>query len=183
MAPMQGRLLAITGLLLASLVLVAGCGGESEPPPPGTPSAAEFLVDASLLNEQTKGSPEEALLLWWRSIQYNDLQGYLGNLTAPLRKQREAQPNFPRELALVSGELQRAQPQIGEVEESDGIATVYTRIESRVPVGSSDFTTSSSPQAFTLTREGKAWKVDDDFYVLNKAELIHKAQQEAEAAK
>jgi len=171
----RAKVIAVLLLIVVGAALLAGCGGDSKPPPPGTPSAAEFLVNEEVLAEQPKGSPEEALMTWWRSIQYNDFDGYLNELATPLRGQRERDKQARNELALVSGELNRAQPKIVHLQRSGNQATVFTRVESRQPVGATRYTTSSIPQAFTLTRQNGEWKIADDFYVKRRAQTIEEA--------
>ena len=165
------------------MLLLAGCGGGDDAPPPGTPSAAEYLLEPSDLAKAPKGSPQEALLIWWRSIQYNDYDGYLDSLAAPLRRQREADKQLRDGLTLVSGESIRSQPKVVNVQRSGDRATVFTRIETRTPVGSTRFTTSSYPQAFSLVQEGQDWKIADDFYVENRAKVINDAADAAAAEK
>ncbi|HEU4737145.1 MAG TPA: hypothetical protein VFS48_08995 [Solirubrobacterales bacterium] len=165
----------------AALISVAGCGG-GDPPPPGTPSAAENLLSLDAVHQQPAGSPEEALLQWWMDIQYNDLSGYLNGLAAPLRRLREADEQTRRNLLLVSGDSLRSRPKLEEFRREDGSTTLYTRIETRQPVGASRFTTSGTPQAFTLIREGGRWKIADDSYVLDRAAVIREAIDKANKA-
>jgi hypothetical protein len=176
MTPVLKRLLGAATLV--AILFVAGCGG-GDPPPPGTPSAAENLLSIAAVKKQPKGSPEEALLRWWMHIQYNDLTGYLNDLAAPLKRAREAEPRTRRDLLLVSGESLHSQPKFGDSQRENGATTLYTRIETRQPVGASRFTTSGSPQAFTLVREGGQWKIADDSYVLDHAGLIREALAKA----
>jgi len=179
MTPVLRRLLAVAAA--AALVSVAGCGG-GDPPPPGTPSAAENLLTLAAVHKQPAGSPEEALLQWWMHIQYNDLNGYLRDLAAPVRRQREADEQTRRNLLLVSGDSLRSRPKFEESLREDGATTLYTRIETRQPVGASRFTTSSTPQAFTLIREGGRWKVAEDAYVIDRAGVIREAIDKANKA-
>lgn len=180
MSPVLRTLLA--GLAIAVALVGAGCGDGGDPPPPGTPSAAEHLITPADLHRQPAGSPQESLLRWWMSIQYNDFEGYLESLAAPLRQQREADRAAPADLGLASGELVRSQPKITDTKLDKGTATIYTRIEARQPVGATQFTTSSTPQAFTLVREGGKWKIADDFFVESRADNIRKALKEARAS-
>lgn len=176
MRPVLRRLLAVA--VAVALISVAGCGG-GDPPPPGTPSAAENLLTLAAVHKQPAGSPEEALLQWWMHIQYNDLNGYLGDLAAPIRHQREADEQTRRNLLLVSGDSLRSRPKFEESQREGGATTLYTRVETRQPVGASRFTTSGTPQAFTLVREGDKWKIADDFYVLDRAAVIREAIENA----
>jgi hypothetical protein len=176
MTPVLRKLLGAATVV--ALLFITGCGGE-DPPPPGTPSAAENLLTLAKVQEQPQGSPEEALLQWWMHIQYNDLQGYLGDMAAPLRRQREAEGQARRDLLLVSGDSLRSQPRFGDSQRDAGTVTLYTRIETRQPVGASRFTTSSTPQAFTLIREGGQWVIADDSYVLDRASVIREALENA----
>jgi hypothetical protein len=181
MTPVLRRLCAVAAA--GALIAAAGCGGGN-PPPPGTPSASEDLLTLATVHRQPAGSPQEALLHWWMHIQYNDLNGYLRDLAEPIRRQREAEPQTRHILLLVSGDSLRSQPQIEESQREDGAATIYTRIETRQPVGASRFTTSSTPQAFTLIKEGGRWKVAEDSYILDRAAVIREALEAAkEAAK
>jgi hypothetical protein len=177
MPPMPKTILA--GVAVAMVLVVAGCGDGGDPPPPGTPSAAEYLLTPADLRNLPEDSPQAALMEWWRSVQYNDFEGYADALVAPLRAQRLASDSARRDLTLASGELVRAQPELADVQEEGNQVTIYTRIETRQPVGATRFTTSSSPQAFTLVREGGEWKIADDFYVTNRATDIRKVLSEA----
>lgn len=170
---------ALAGVAIAAVLAIAGCGGGGDPPPPGTAAAAEYLLTPADLHRQPAGSPEEALMRWWMSIQYNDFDGYLNELAAPLRAQRAADKTARADLALASGELIRSQPKVTDSQEKKGTATLYTRIESRQPVGATRFTTSSTPQAFTLTHENGQWKIADDFFVESRADNIRKALKAA----
>jgi hypothetical protein len=181
MTPVLRRFCAVAVAAALALFAIAGCGG-GDPPPPGTPSAAENLLSLAAVHKQPAGSPEEALLQWWMHIQYNDLNGYLGDLAAPIRRQREGEEQTRRDLLLVSGDSLRSQPKFEESQREGGATTLYTRIETRQPVGASRFTTSSNPQAFTLIREGGVWKIADDSYVLDRAGTIREAIASAKRA-
>jgi len=109
------------------------------------------------------------------NIQYNDLQGYLSGLAAPLRQEREADPRTRHNLLLVSGDSIRSQPKLEDSRRQAGTATLYTQVQTRQPVGASRFTTSNTPQAFTLIRENGQWKIADDAYVLDRATIIREA--------
>lgn len=176
MTPVLRRILGVASL--AALLSIVGCGG-GDPPPPGTPSAAENLLSLSEVKQQPRNSPEEALYRWWMHIQYNDLTGYLNDLAAPLRRQREGESRTRRDLLFVAGESLRSQPKFVDSQQENGGTTLYTRIETRQPVGASQFTTSSGPQAFTLVREGDQWKIADDSFVLDRAGLIREAREQA----
>lgn len=172
MTPVLRKLLGAATLV--AILSVAGCGG-GDPPPPGTASAAENLLSIAAVHRQPEGSPEEALLRWWMHIQYNDVNGYLNDLAAPLRRARESENRTRRDVLLISGESLRSQPKFGDSQRENGAMILYTRIETRQPVGASRFTTSSSPQAFTLIREGGQWKIADDSYILDRAGVIREA--------
>jgi hypothetical protein len=176
MTPVLRRLCAVAAAV--ALIVVAGCGG-GDPPPPGTPSAANNLLTLAKVHSQPHGSAEEALLQWWMDIQYNDLNGYLSGLAAPLRHQREGDPRTRHDLLVVSGDSIRSQPKLEESRRQAGTATLYTQIQTRQPVGASRFTTSSTPQAFALIRENGQWKVADDAYVLDRALVIREAVETA----
>ena len=171
---------ALASLAIAAVLAVTGCGGGSKPPPPGTPSAAEFLVESPEIAKQPKGSPQEGLMVWWRAIQYNDFNGYLEALSAPLRRKLEGDRQVREELSLVAGEATHSQPQVVNVQRSGDKATVFSRVETRTPVGATRFTTSSYPQAFSLVHEGDSWKIADDFYLNSRYKAIKKAERENE---
>jgi hypothetical protein len=113
------------------------------------------------------------------NIQYNDLEGYLSGLAAPLRAQREADPRTRHNLLLVSGDSIRSQPKFEDSRRQAGTATLYAQVQTRQPVGASRFTTSNTPQAFTLIRENGQWKIADDAYVLDRATIIREAVEAA----
>jgi hypothetical protein len=176
MTPVLRRLCAVAAAV--ALIAAAGCGG-GDPPPPGTPSAANDLVTLAKIDGQQPGSPEKALLQWWMDIQYNNLEGYLDGMAGPLRRTREADPRTRHSLLLVSGDSIRSQPKFEDSRRDAGTATLYTQVQTRQPVGASRFTTSDTPQAFTLVRENGQWKVADDAYVLDRAAILREIIENA----
>jgi hypothetical protein len=166
--------------VVALASLIGGCGGGADPPPPGTASAAENLVEPTEIRDQPSGSPQFAFLNWWMSIQYNDLQGYTDGLAEPLRKEREEEGAPKRDLPLVSGDLSRSKPEIISVRHHGDSTTIFTRVETRQPVGATRFTTSSYPQAFTLVRQGGEWKIASDYFIQGRAAAVRKALREAQ---
>jgi hypothetical protein len=174
------RRIIVTVWVFLLAALIAGCGGGADPPPPGSASAAENLIKPSEIREQPAGSPQAAFLSWWMSVQYNDLQGYTAALAEPLRKRREEEGTPRRDLPLVSGDLSRSKPKIVSVRHSGGSATIFTRVETRQPVGATRFTTSSYPQAFTLVRQAGRWKVANDYFIQGRAAAVRKALSEAQ---
>jgi hypothetical protein len=173
--------IGLSTLAIAS-ALLGGCGNSPEPPPPGSPSASENLVTRHDIAATDPDSPGRALMTWWRSIQYAALPSYLESLSRPLRRELEGSGAAKGYLPLAASQLVRAKPKVSETEVDGNRATLYARVEIRVPLGSTRFQSSSSPQAFTAVREDGEWKIANDLYIQSQAQLVAESRKAAAAA-
>jgi hypothetical protein len=118
-------------------------------------------------------------MMWWRDIQYDNLTDYLNLLSLPVRRQRELDNRSRTELPLVSGALLQSKPEISGVESTGATATVLTQIVTRQPIGTTAFVVSRTPQGFAMVDERDGWRMADDLFVENRANLVAAAQQQS----
>jgi hypothetical protein len=146
-----------------AVFIVAGCGAGLRPHG-GLPVIAQ-LETASQINSQPAGSPQRALLTWWRDVQFSNQVGYLDFLK-PSVAQRELQARTAGlYLALLSGQLQPAKLEITGVDSRANLATVYARMIVHQPIGTRRYVTTTRPQAFSLERVDGRWRLVDDYFV------------------
>jgi hypothetical protein len=150
------------GVLAAA---VAGCGGGGQAAPVSPEGAAQQLLAQRDLARYPPGTPARALFEWWRSAQFADALGYRTALAPLLRAKFDAQPRRLDALNYFAGAIRNARPKITNVNAAGGLATVYTLVEFRQPVGTSRFITSSVPRAFEFARVGRKWALADDSFV------------------
>jgi hypothetical protein len=153
------------GVIVALVLASTGCGGGGEAAPASSPGPSEQLLSRKDVGKYKGGTPERALLVWWRAIQYGDFSAYLSGFTKDVRIALRASARAKRDLNYLSGALRVARPKIVGVEAGAGGVTVYTNISYRQPVGSSTYTTSTQPRAFSMVFQRGAWRLTDDSFV------------------
>lgn len=152
----------LTALVPAGAGSLAGCGGLA--PSVGLP-ANDQLVTPATIAAQPAGSPQRALMAWWRDVQFVDQIGYLDGL-APQVAGRELQQNVAGlYLALLSSQLQPARLAIVSVQQHDKSATVYSNIVTRQAIGNERYVTTTRPQAFAMAQIGGQWRLLDDYFI------------------
>jgi hypothetical protein len=148
----------------AALALVTGCGSGSLPPQQ-IPGVSEQLLTAAAVGRYPAGSPQHALLDWWRSAQFADRPAFLAAFTPPLRSRLQRSRTFGEDLDFFAGSIRNAAPRILSTETEGDRARIFTKIEFRNPVGATRFVASSRPQAFELVRRGSDWLLADDTFL------------------
>ena len=153
---------------VACLLVVPSCGGDGDratTPPAHTTTATraeQLLTDADVRRYST-GTPERALLEWWRSAQYADLSGFLDRFEPMVRRTLVRGAKTTEALTYFSAVLKAAKPKISSVERSGDRATIFAVIEFR-HVKNDAIETTSLPRAFTLVRRRSAWWLLDDLF-------------------
>jgi hypothetical protein len=151
-------------LLAVAAVLVGGCGSGSKLPQQ-LPGRAEQLLTQMDVNRYPRGSPQRALLSWWRAMQFADQSNYVDSYVLPVRRLLQADPRMPQVLAALSGQLRTVRPLVRGAELRANRATIYTKVAYRTPVGSQRYVTSLVPKAFTLVLRQGRWRLVDDGFV------------------
>ena len=142
---------------------VSACGSGLRPHR-GLPVTEQLLTPADI-SRTPAGSPQRALITWWRDVQFSNQIGYLDFLAPPIAA-RELRSNVAGlYLAILSGQLQPAKPQIVGMTAHANLVTIYSSVISHQPIGTQLYVTTSRPQAFTLARVDGRWRLLDDYFV------------------
>jgi hypothetical protein len=154
------------GLLCLMVGLgTAGCGGNGQARPLKLPGPAIQLMTAADVAKYKPGTPERALLSWWRQTQYGNLSGFLNGFSGEVRAKLQSSPKLTDVLVRFSNTIQTARPQIESVTRGALLATVFTSVEFRQAVGARRYIATTTPQAFAMVHEGE-WRLVDDYFVL-----------------
>jgi hypothetical protein len=151
--------------VLALAVLPSGCGGGGNAAPASPVDAAQQLLGPRDVARYLAGTPERALLDWWRSAQFADFSGYRSSFVPEVRAELDADGRAADALSYFSGSIRSARPRVLSVRASGGSATIYVLIVYHQPVGTRRFITSTVPRAFTLRRLAGRWLLADDVFV------------------
>lgn len=158
---MASRRAGGTVLLVVAVIMAAGCGGSD---PHETSGRAEQILSAHDVNAYPEGTPEHALLDWWRHAQHRELQGFLTYFRRDVRREHVGSRLTRKKLELFAQALRRARPDIVETERRADEAVVWTRVRTRRPTGDNRYVPRSTPHAFSLVREDGEWRLADDFF-------------------
>jgi hypothetical protein len=146
---------------LAALAL-AGCG-DGGVAGPSTPRAAEQLLTGRDVARYAPDSPARAVLAWWRAAQFASAPEFEAAYADEPRRRIERDPHAREALLHFAGAIRLARPRVLSVSRRGTLATVYTRIEYRQPIGARRYVALSVPRAFVLV-DDRGWRlVDDDF--------------------
>ena len=146
------------------MLAIAGCGGEGELAPQVYPGAAEQLLTEQDVEQQTAGTPQAALLRWWRSSQFAERNGFLRGFSAEIAERLVARVDLDRELEYFAGGIRVTRPEFVDVRIAGDSATVFTMLRTRQPIGSTRFVTATRPQAFPMVNEGDRWRLADQHF-------------------
>ncbi|KAA0275176.1 MAG: hypothetical protein EDQ89_00795 [Acidobacteria bacterium] len=148
---------------LAALAL-AGCGLEGQPFDTGdstsdTPGLGDAVVTPDAISEYPPGSPEAAVLRWWRAVQTRDPEAVVDSYTAQVRD--ELPKDFAATVvAFIAPSASQAPIAVDYVEPtSEDDVTVYAVISE-----SPDWRM-NGPLALPMTNEGGEWLISDASYL------------------
>jgi hypothetical protein len=173
------RLAPLSAVCVAMLA-IASCGGENRTGELTTNTKALQLVRASDVNRQLAGSPERAVLRWWRLLQFRNASESLAAFTPGVRAQLR-RSGFQDLLFQDFGPwIQRASPRIVGTELSGGRASVDLEITVNDPVGIDLVRRSRQFAGLTLDRVGGQWLVADSTFFLQQANMLRRARLQSE---
>lgn len=159
-------------ILLACIPILgfaAGCGEDEVPPPP---DLEELADKASVTKEDVRkapeDSPEEAILTWWRLTQFRSPQAL--DLFTPEAAQELDEANY-QELAFryLGPWLALARPEIEDVSEQDGSATVFVNLSGPAYL-------SPTKATLDLVRTEDGWLFSDPTFMLEQAQLLREQE-------
>ena len=148
-------------VLVVAAIVAGGCGGGE---PNETSGRAQQILAAEDVDAYREGTPEHALLDWWRHAQYRDLQGFLQHFRADVRKKHADASLSRRKLDLFTQLIRNGRPEILETERDGDEAVVWTRVRFRRATGENRYVPYSAPVAFPFVREDGEWRLADDFF-------------------
>ena len=161
---MTSRRLGAAFAVVVAALGIASCGDGSNEPDRGLPATAA-LVGPKDIAATEAGSPNHAFMLWWRSLQYADVQGYNQRLSNALKARPGHAQTARRQVAAIAGQVINVYPHIMRVEARGGRATLYVELEVRTLVGAERYTSTRVPRAFAMVRDAGKWKIADDLFV------------------
>ena len=150
--------------VVAAALSIASCGDGSNEPDVGLPATAALVAPKDIAATKA-GSPNRAFMLWWRSLQYADVQGYNRRLSSTLKARPGHAQRARLQVAAIAGQVINVFPHIMRVEAREGRATLYVELEIRTLVGAERYTSTRVPRAFPMVRKDGDWAVDDDLFV------------------
>ena len=172
--PPRVRAIAVAALVLAA----AGCGGSGELPPQDWPGAAEQVLVASDVEAYPAGSPERVLFDWWRHGQNMEYEGFMRHFATDVRRELEATGFARRALPDFAFGIRTSRPRVVETEVDGRRATIWTRVESRNPIGLTRYVSSDAPHAFPLVREDGTWRLANDFFLRTVVRNVERGEGE-----
>jgi hypothetical protein len=152
----QGKWIAA----VASCAFAAGCG-SGHLAPRGPFGDAEQLLSQRAITAQPAGSPQRALVSWWRDAQYADRPGFLRMLAPAARARFEQRRYLDHDLIVFAAFIRLARPHVDRVRRVGDRAIVSTTIGFRTPEGGTQFVTSNRSETFSLVRRHGRWGIAD----------------------
>jgi len=174
-------------VLALSVGVLAGCGAE-DPDEAAiererTEERASDLVTAAEVRAAPAESPQEAVLTWWRALQFRDASTVRRMFTSEARDLIGASLSETVFLDL-GPNLQQASPEILNVETVGESAVVYVRIRRNQIVSPKIIRQTAEYQGLALRRENGRWRIDDPTYFLQAGRQLREARlRAAEAAR
>ncbi len=156
------RVLAPFALVLIGLA--CGCGGGGAAPAVTVGAPDEQLLGPATIDRYMAGTPSHDFLRWWRDAQFANLDGFLDGFAARPRRELRAHPKTDDALTFFAGGVRSARPQIIGVMRDGEVATIYTMIVYRRPVGTSRYISSALPRAFPVIRQQDRWRLANDSF-------------------
>jgi hypothetical protein len=168
-------------LLLATLAL-ASCGGQDRSGELTTNTKALQIVSPADVGRQPVGSPQRAVLRWWRQMQFRNISQSLAAFTPGARAQLQRQGYGALLFEDFGPWAQRTRPRIVSAETPKGHADVELELTVTDPVGLDLVRRSKQYAGITLDRAGPRWLVSDPSFFLQQATALRRARLQAERA-
>jgi hypothetical protein len=173
--------MAAAGVLLVALFLL-GCGGGGS----SSTTVASFgpnVVTQSDIDAQEDGSPARALLEWWQAYQFGDASQVLARTSQDtINKVGE---HDLTELVKNTGQGLQGIEVLG-ADETGNDASVRAGLLQFTPAKPGgpppDEPTSSTPDTFTMQKQGGEWLFNDPEFLTPKIESFQQAQQQQQTS-
>jgi len=170
-----GPACVLAGVLAIGAAL-GGCGDEDGATTTQTTTGPPNLVGIEQVQSEQEGSPERALLSWWRAVQFRDADTAQG-LATQQAMQRIGGAAVLRDAVRVVGD------RLPNLQLADRASTGGERVSVRgfvVYYDARGEETSRSPLSFSMRRVESTWKVDDVSYIRKVARALEAAAEKAE---
>jgi hypothetical protein len=158
--------LAATLATVIAVPAIASCGGDDDT----TTTTAPRTVAAEDVGAFERGSPERAVLEWWRYVQFRNAEGahalYSDEADVTL-------DDLSRQVTYAASSFVGV-PEIVDVEQGDGLATVYMVLQAP----GSD--APPRPLSANLREEGGTWVLRDNVLMEQQAARVARARAAAE---
>ncbi|HVF77398.1 MAG TPA: hypothetical protein VNA28_03795 [Solirubrobacteraceae bacterium] len=167
--------------LSASCVSLAACGKDSPAPVARqqTFESALRLVTERDIRATPPGSPQRAVIRWWRALQFRDTTTVSELFSTQAR--RTIGPLLSEITFLDLGpSLQTSLPRFDDLAVRGNTALVYMRILRNEVLSPKIIRRSTEHLGLSLVKERGFWRIDDPTYFLQAGGLIRRARLAAE---
>jgi len=134
-------------------MLLAGCGQGLAP---RADTRTRNLLAPSDVARVAAGTPERAVLSWWRDVQFANLTGFAAVLDAGAAAMQAEEQALDRLSTLAAS----ARPRIeGARRSGGGLVVVRAVLEVLQPIGSAEVVTARLPVEFPMQRAAARWTI------------------------
>jgi hypothetical protein len=146
--------------------IAAGCGGSDDEQPVEAATdikqPSDLLVTKGDIEDANPDSPYGRLLAWWQTIQFRNIPAAL-----PFYAKSARPSNLAALLTQIKG-LGQSRPILVETEGKGNRLTLLTVVRS-ARAETDGVTVHDAPATFRLVKEGGAWKLADNEYLITRA--------------
>ena len=171
----NGRLQLHLALLAVGFALAScGPGGERASELTTNRGALQLLSESDVV-AQPPGSPQQAVIHWWRLLQYRNAKDSLEAFRSDVRPRLEDAGYDELLFRDLGPWIARTSPHIVSTETRGGRAVVYLKLRVRDPVGLELVRRSEEFVALALDRRGGTWYLADPTFFLQQAKAARGA--------
>ncbi len=176
----RARMVAGAVVFAVAVLGAGGCGGSDDAAVvrQQTLQKATNLVSERDIEAQPADSPERAVMMWWRGLQFRDAATVRRLFSAAAR--REIGGGLPETVFLDLGpSLQTAKPEVTSVERDGDSARVYVTVRRNQVVSPKLIRQTLEYLGLTLVEEDGAWRIDDPTFFLQSGRILRDARLKA----
>jgi hypothetical protein len=155
-------------LAVALALAIGGCGDDDDDGP--TATDAPRTVAADDIAEFAQGTPERAVLEWWRHVQFRNAEGAHDLYSDDAEVTPE---DLGRQITYAASSFVGV-PEVVDVDKDGDLATVYMTLQAP------ESDAAPRPLSANLREEGGEWLLRDDFLMEQQVARVARARAVAE---